>query len=243
MNDTLTEARARARTDAASDPTIGFRRVGSAIALPLAFALHLCCNIIYLVIQTESGLDDTGSAAEALEMTGRYPAQFTAMSLLAFAGCLVIVPGVLAALRVLRPAKPHLALWAAVSLIAGYFVYGASAIRNADSIGLAVAGLGPQVAAALDDNPYLGAFQWLMIVFVWGNLGGALLLGLAVILSKAFPWYVGALIMAWSLLHPVGLVLGTEAGAVAGGVLQIIGCCFLAARALRISDSEWAARG
>ncbi|MFV0435167.1 MAG: hypothetical protein ACK5LO_14490 [Leucobacter sp.] len=230
-------------TPTTADPTIGFRRTASAIALPLAFFLQLVCNVIYLMIQTESGLDDTGNAAEALEMAGRYPAQFTAMSLLAFAGSLVLVPGALAALRVLRPTKPRLALWAAVSLIMGYFVYGGSVLRNADQIGLAVAGFGPTVASALDANPYLAAFNPLMILFLWGNLVGPILLGIAVILSRSFPWYVGALIMAWSVLHPIGLILGTEAGAVAGGALQIIGCAFLAARALRTSDAEWAARG
>ncbi|MBN9104810.1 MAG: hypothetical protein J0I14_07375 [Propionibacteriaceae bacterium] len=241
MADTLTST--DPTLGSTTDPTVGFRRVAGAIALPLSFALQLVCNTIYLVIQTESGLNDTGSAAEALEMTSRYPAQFTIMSLLAFAGSLVLVPGALAALRVLRPSAPRLALWAAVSLIAGYFVYGASAMRNADHIGLSVAGLGPDVASALDANPFLGAFQALMILFLWGNLVGPILLGIAVIRSRSFRWYVGALVMAWSVLHPVGLVLGTEAGAVLGGVLQIVGCAFLAARALRTSDTEWAARG
>lgn len=241
MTSTLTARDAKPHTGI--DPTIRLRRVAGAIALPLAFFLQLVCNTIYLVIQIESGLDDTGTMAEALEMTGRYPAQFTAMSLLAFAGSLVLIPGALAALRVLRPAKPRLALWAVVSLIVGYFVYGGSVLRNADQIGLAIAGLGPDVPAALDANPYLGAFEVLMILFLWGNLVGPILLGLAVILSKSFPWYVGVLVMAWSVLHPVGLILGTEGGAVAAGVLQIVGCSFLAARALRTPDAEWAQRG
>jgi hypothetical protein len=241
MTEQSTERAAETATRA--DPTIGFRRVAGAVALPLSFALQLICNTIYLIVQSESGLNDTGTAAEALEMIGRYPAQFTAMSLLAFAGSLLLVPGALAALRVLRPTKPRLALWAVVSLIAGYAVYGATALTNADSIGLAVAGVGQDVATALDANPFADAFGVLMILFLWGNLVGPILLGLAVILSKSLPWYAGVLIMSWSVLHPLGLILGTEGGAVLGGVLQIVGCAFIAARAVWTSNVEWSARG
>lgn len=237
----MTDSLTRARTS--TDSTIGFRRGGAAVALPLSFGLQLVCNSIYLIVQSESGLNDTGTSAEALEMIARYPTQYTAMSLLAFAGSLLLIPGALAALRVLRPAKPRLALWAVVSLIAGYAVYGGTALGNGDAVGLAVAGLGPDVAGALDTNPYGAAFMAPMVLFLWGNLGGPILLGLAIILSRTFPWYVGALIMSWSVLHPIGLVLGTEGGAVIGGVLQVCGCLFIAARALRTPNREWAARG
>jgi hypothetical protein len=231
---------------AASLPTVRFRRVSGAVALPLAFALQLACNSIYAWISTESGLSDSESSAETLQMYGRYPSEFLAMSALAMAGVLVMIPGLLAALRVLRPRKPRLALGAVVLMIAGYVSYFGIAMTGFDTLTFARYALAHptvDVAAVLESAPENSVQLVFFLLFVLGNLGGTLLLGLAVILSRTLPWYAGVLIMGWTIGHLINIFGGGEWFAVAGGALEITGMAIVATAALRTTDVAWAARG
>lgn len=239
-----------ARLAAAVDPTVRFRRVAGALCLPLGFVLQQCCNAIYAVISTESGLSDTEGAAEAIELYGRYPGPLAACTVLAMIGVLLLVPGLLAALRVLRPYTARLAVWAVVLMIGGYISYGMVVASNFGSLALAAyakAHPGVDVTGVWEAaaNPLLMPF---FLLFVVGNLGGAVLLGIAVIrasrhASSRLPWVAGALIMCWTVGHIVNLVGGGEWFAVAGGILQIVGLAFVSAAALRTSNADWAARG
>ena len=231
------------------DPTVGFRRVGGAIALPLAFVFQLACNAIYAVVSTESGLSDTEDAAQTLEFYGRYPSAFLAMTVLAMVGVLVMVPGLLAGLRVLRPVRPRLALWAVALMVTGYICYFGIVTTNFGTLGLAEqARLHPaaELTAAVDagQSPVLIPF---FLLFVAGNLVGTLLLGLAVILGAPgarVPRVAGVLILGWPIGHALNVFAGLgEWFAVAGGALEIAGLSLLALSALRTSNSEWAARG
>lgn len=227
-------------------PTVAFRRVTGAIALPLAFALQLVCNAVYAWVSTESGLTDTEGAAEALEFYGRYPSEFLIMTMFALTGVLVMIPGLLAALRVLRPTKPRLSLVAVILMLTGYVSYFGLTMTNFDTLGLAryaLANPGTDVAAILESSQASPAQLPFFLLFVVGNLVGTLLLGLSVILSRALPWYAGALIIGWTVGHVINIAGGGEWFAVAGGALEIAGLSILAARALRVSDEQWAARG
>lgn len=226
-----------------TDPTVRFRRVFGAVALPLAFAFQLGCNAIYAWISTESGLSDTGTGAETLEFYGRYPSAILAMTLLALVGVLVMIPGLLAALRVLRPTKPRLSLVAVILMLAGYVSYFGIVMTNFGTLGLAQSALDPAAAVAVLEGSQSPAQVPFFLLFVLGNLVGTLLLGLSVILARGLPWYAGALIMAWTVGHLVNILGGGEWFAVAGGVLEIVGLGILAAVALRTTNAEWAARG
>lgn len=243
---TTTQARSALPAPVLTEPTTRFRRVAGAIALPLAFILQLACNAIYAWVSTESGLSDTEGGSQAVELYGRYPAAFEAMTVLAMVGVLVMIPGLLAALRVLRPAKPRLALWAVVLMITGYVCYFGTVTTNFSALGLArYAASHPNVDAGAIQDAAQGfpALMVFFVLFVIGNLIGTLLLGLAVILSKTLPWYAGALIMCWTVGHIINITGGGEWFAVAGGALEIVGLGIVAAAALRISDATWAARG
>lgn len=227
-----------------SDSTVRFRRTTAAIVLPLAFVFQLVCNAIYAWVSTSSGMSDTHSSAEMLEMYAAYPTAITVCSVLALIGCLLTIPGLPAALRVMRPAKPRLTLWAVIMMVAGYSSYFGVAFVSLDHVGLAVAHV--DAATALDASP---AQTWAMpffLLFVIGNLGGTLLLGLAVILGGkrvAVPWWAGALISCWSVGHIINIAGGGEWFAVGGGALQIVGFAIVTAAALRLSDTEWVERG
>lgn len=226
--------------------TVRFRRVTGAIALPLAFAFQLVCNTIYAWISTESGLSDTETGAETIEFYGRYPIAFLLMTAFALIGVLVMLPGLLAGLRVLRPSKPRLGLWAVILMLAGYVSYFGIVMTNFDTLGLAQYALDhPDLdAGAILDASQTSPVQMVFFaLFVIGNLIGTLLLGLAVILSRTLPWYAGALIICWTLGHVVNIAGGGEWFAVAGGALEIVGLSIIAVAALRTTDATWSARG
>ncbi len=225
-----------------SDPTLRFRQVFGAIALPSAFILHMAYNTIYAVISTSSGLSDVVGAAEALEMYRRFPAEITACSMLVMAGSLLAIPGLLTALRVLRPYRPRLSLWAVVMMITGYVCY-IALTASPLPVALAVQNT-PGAVPALESAQSGPMFYIPGVVFVLGNLVGTSLLGLAVLLSRRLPWYAGALILGWPVGHSINVFLGGgEWFAVAGGGLEVVGLTILAAIAVRTPGSSWAARG
>ncbi|PZQ89719.1 MAG: hypothetical protein DI534_07960 [Leifsonia xyli] len=227
-------------------PTVRFRRIAGAIALPLAFVLQLVCNAIYAWISTESGLSDTAGGATTIEFYGRYPAAFLAMTAFALVGVLVMLPGLLAGLRVIRPTRPRLGLWAVALMLAGYVSYFGIVMTNFSTLGLAryaQGNPGVDAGAILDASQTSPVQLAFFLLFVVGNLIGTLLLGLAVILSRTLPWYAGVLIACWTVGHIINIAGGGEWFAVAGGALEIVGLGILAGRALRTSDAEWAARG
>lgn len=239
MTETLhSPAPALARSD---DPTTGFRRIASAVALPAAFALQAVTNTIYAVA-TRDGGGDTGPAAETIAFYHAHGQELVAASVIAMVGVLLVVPGVLAALRVLRPSRPRLSLIAGILMIAGYICYFGIVMTGFLSLALANSGVAqaPAILQEGQDHPLAMPF---LLLFVIGNLVGTLLLGLAVMLSRTLPWWVGALIMGWPVGHIVNLVGCGEWFAVAGGVLEVIGLCFVAGAALRTPDAVWARRG
>lgn len=227
-------------------PTVRFRRVTGAVALPLAFTLQLACNAVYAWVSTESGLSDTEGGAETIEFYGRYPTAFLLMTAFALVGVLVMIPGLLAGLRVLRPSRPRLALVAVILMISGYVSYFGIVMTNFGTLGLARHAIEHpdlDAGAILDASQASPVLMVFFALFVVGNLIGTLLLGLAVILSRALPWYAGALIICWTVGHVINIVGGGEWFAVIGGALEIGGLSIIASTALRTTDATWAARG
>ena len=221
------------------DPTLGFRRRAGALALPLGFLGQLVANATYSWATRDGGGDQTG--ADALELYSRQPEAMLVATVAALIGCLLIVPGALAAGRVLRPRSPRLTLAAVLVIVTGYVCY--FGIVGTNFVTLALAESGLEAGAALDASQSYPAALPIFLLFVIGNMGGAILLAIAVFRSREVPVWAGVGILAWFVLHVVGLVAGSEWFEVAGGVLQIAGLSMITARALRLSDAEWARRG
>jgi hypothetical protein len=224
-----------------ADPTVGFRRISSAIALPAAFACQLVANTLYAQAVASSGLSDAGPGSETLEFYARFPGELQAATLLALVGSLLAIPGLLGALRLIRPRKPRLGLWAIGLMIAGYVCY--FGVNTTNFATLALAQLRPDAGDVAEATQNFPTAMPVFIVFVIGNLGGTLLLGIAVILTRDLPWYAGALVIGWPVGHIVNLVGGGEWFAVAGGALEVVGLGILAGIALRTTNAVWAARG
>lgn len=229
-----------ARPTRTGDPTVGFRRVAGAIALPLAFACQLVANTLFAT-SSMSGMGDTGPGEETLAFYRAFAGPMTLTATFAMLGALLAVPGLLAALRVLRPRRPRLGLWAVGLMSVGYICYFGIALTTFDTI--ALARLHPDAGDVLEATNANPVMIPVFLLFVVGNLGGTLLLGLAVILSRRVPWWAGVLIMGWTVGHLANILGGGEWFAVGGGVLEIVGLEMVAAAALRTPNAEWAASG
>lgn len=231
-------------TPLVEDPTVGFRRRISAVALPFAFLLQLACNTIYAWVSTTSGMTDTESATEALEMFAAFPGEALAATLLAMTGCMLALLGLPTALRVFRPVRPRMALWAVGLMMVGYLCYFGISFAGFDTIALAVGGV--DAGTALDNSPVDSWSLVFFLLFVIGNLFGTLLLGLTVLLAGhrvGVPRWAGALIACWTVGHILNIVLTNEWFAVAGGALQLVGLILLALAALRLTNHDWVLRG
>jgi len=242
----MTAVSSRPATNVGVDPTVGFRRVTGALALPVAFTCQLVCNATYAVASAGNA-GDGGTGEQSLELYASNASAMVFATAFALIGCLLTVPGVLAALRMLRTSKPRLALWAAVLMVAGYIAYFGLNVTNFDSLALAQSDL-PRAAAggvldAAQENP---AAMPVFFLFVVGNLVGTLLLGLAIVLGgrrAGVHWWAGLLVMGWTVGHVINIIGGGEWFAVAGGALEVIGLAIVAVAALRMPNAEWSQRG
>lgn len=221
------------------DPTRRLRQRASAIALPLGFAGQLVANLGYSWATREGGDDLSG--ASALELYGREPGLMAFVTVAALLGCLLIVSGAFAAARVLRPWSPRLTLLAVLTVVTGYICYFGIVATNFVTIALAQAGV--DAARPLDEAQSMPAAVPMFVLFLIGNMGGALLLASAVFRSPEVSGWAGAGILSWFVLHVIGLVVGSEWFEVAGGALQVAGLAVIARRAIRLTPREWAERG
>lgn len=225
-------------TDLPPDRTVAVRRTCGAILLPLAFALQLVCNVTY-AIAVGDGVGDQGTSSQTLDFYAAHPGALHVATMLALVGSLLAIPGLLAALKLLRGSI--LALVAVVLMIAGYVSYFGVNFTNWDT--LALAQTAPERADVLDASMAQGAPTVFFLLFVVGNLLGTLLLGIALIRSRRVPWVAGVLVIGWPVGHVTNLLVGSEWFAVAGGALEVAGLVMVAAAILRTPDSEWAAQG
>ncbi len=121
-----------------------------------------------------------------------------------------------------------------VLVAGGYICY--FALVRAYTITLAMAARGDHLAdyAKVIDGSLTGASAvWVNVTFLIGNIVGTFLLGLALLRSRsvyAWAWWD---VLEWSVLHIVGIVLGTEWFGVAGALAQALGFAGVAVCMLR----------
>ena len=90
------------------------------------------------------------------------------------------------------------------------------------------------VDAAQSDNS--GSFIFLL--FVAGNIIGTFLLGLALWRARPVARWVAAAVMAWPVMHILGLAAGAEVFEVAGAVVQGVAFAAIGVRLLRPAVEE-----
>lgn len=75
----------------------------------------------------------------------------------------------------------------------------------------------------IDDTQADATVMWMFALFVVGNVAGTFLLGLALLRSHAVAAWAAIAVMAWPVLHIIGVAAGTEWFEVAGAALQAAG--------------------
>jgi hypothetical protein len=222
-----------------AQPTTHVRKVVGAVALVLAPWGFLAGNSAYAWATRDGGDDYTG--AHAVALAGAYPDLMRFAIVSVMLGCLLVVPAVLTAMRLLRPHSPKLSLFAGSAMIVGYCCYLGAVTQG--FVTLAMAEHGGSVstfADVLDASQSMAAGTWAFILFVFGNLVGTLLFAIAMIRSRAaVPLWAGLAVLAWPILHVTGLSLGSEWFEVTGAVLQAAGFAAMAVMVLRTPDEEW----
>ncbi|WP_405060082.1 hypothetical protein OG474_00200 [Kribbella sp. NBC_01505] len=195
----------------------------------------LIANALYAYATKDGGSDATG--AETLALIVAHPTATRFATLAAALGSLLMVPAVLAAIRVIGSGRSAKLGFIGGTLAAGgYICY--FGVNLAGLIALSMAKYGGPTAdfAAVIDDSQGGdpAFAWVFPLFILGNLVGIFLLGLALLRSRTVPVLAAAGVMSWPPLHILGLfVLGNEYPEVVGGAFLVVAFGVIGVRLLR----------
>jgi len=198
------------------------RRTGLALALFVAPWGFVVANAVYAWMTLHGGDDLT--SRHALALAGTHPFAYRLGGLAAMVGSLLMVPAVLGAMRLVRVRAAWLGLIGGVLTIGAYISYFAMVLQSFTTTAMAQRG-GPltDYVAVLDATAHDPLAVWVIPLFILGNIVGTFLLGLALLRARAVPAWAAYGVMAWSVLHVAGLVVGSEIVEVTGAVLQGIG--------------------
>jgi putative effector of murein hydrolase LrgA (UPF0299 family) len=212
--------------------TARIRRDGLALALFIAPWGFVVANALYTWTTLHGGNDLT--SRNALALAAAHPLADRLGILAAMLGSLLFVPAVLGAMRLVRVRAAWLGLIGGVLMIAAYICYFALVFQSLTTNAMAQRG-GPlaDYVAVLEAASKEPLTLWVAPLFIFGNIVGTFLLGLALLRARAVPAWAAYAVMAWSVLHVVGIALGSEWFEVTGAVLQGIGLAAVGLTLLR----------
>jgi hypothetical protein len=180
----------------------------------------LIANFCYAWATRHGGDDLSGD--HALELYGANVGLVRLALNVVMLGCLLIIPAVVGAMRLMRDRAPRLSLIGGSMMVAGYVCYLALNMTSFITLAMAQHG-GPMAdfAAVLDAND--PSSVWVFLVFVLGNIVGTFIFALGLLRSHVVPAWAAYGVMAWPIFHVIGLIAGTEWFEVTGAALQVIG--------------------
>jgi hypothetical protein len=153
---------------------------------------------------------------------------------------LTLLPGALAAIRLLRRYTPRLATGIAALLVPGYL--GMTALIAADAGALAAIDLGMPaggVTALSEAVVAVPTMAILVLVFVVGHILGTLLLGIAALRAGVIPRPVAVALAASQFAHLAAVIGGWPLVDLLAWTTTAVGMAFLARVVLRTPDDEW----
>lgn len=153
---------------------------------------------------------------------------------------LTLLPGALAAIRLVRRHTPRLATWTAALLVPGYL--GMTALLATDAVAMAGTDLGlpPGRVSDLADAVFaLPTVTVLTLVFVVGHILGTLVLGIAVLRARLAPAPVAVALAASQFVHLAAVIAGLPWLDLLAWGTTAVGMAFLARRVLATPDDEW----
>lgn len=153
---------------------------------------------------------------------------------------LTLLPGALAAIRLLRRRTPRLATWTAALLIPGYL--GLTAMIATDAVVLAgtEVGLAPDQVTDLSDAVLaLPTMNILLSIFIIGHILGTLLLGIAAYRTRVIPRPVAVALATSQFVHLAAVIGELPWLDLLAWGTTAAGMTFLAGVVLRTPDDEW----
>jgi len=153
---------------------------------------------------------------------------------------LTLLPGAMAACRLLRRHTPRLATWTAALLIPGYL--GLTGLLAVDAAVLAGTELGLPAATVTDLSDAvlsLPTVSILLALFIGGHIVGTLLLGIAALRARVIPAPVAIALAVSQFVHLSAVIAGLPWLDLLAWSTTAIGMAFLAAVVLRTPDDEW----
>jgi hypothetical protein len=153
---------------------------------------------------------------------------------------LTLLPGALAAIRLLRRYTPLLATWIAALLVPGYL--GMTALIAADAVTLGAIDLGlpaGQVTELSDATFAVPTMTILVLLFVVGHIAGTLLLGIAAFRARLMPRPVAVAMAVSQFVHLAAVIGGWPVVDLLAWTTTAVGMAFLARVVLRTPDDEW----
>ncbi len=199
-----------------------FRLRAMALACFAAPWGFLIANLGYAWATRNGGSDQNG--VETLALAASHPGLMRAAVLAALLGCLLVIPAALGGMRLTRSRSPRLGIVGGSLMIAGYVCYFGVNTTSSDAFAMVEIGGNTEIFAKVLDTSQSDAWgMWIFLLFVAGNLIGTAIFGAGMLVSRAIPLWAGIGVLAWPVLHVVGLVAGAEWFEVSGAALQMIG--------------------
>jgi hypothetical protein len=153
---------------------------------------------------------------------------------------LTLLPGALAAIRLLRRYTPLLATWIAALLVPGYLGMTALIAADAGTLGAIDLGLPAGQVAELSDATFaVPTMTILVLLFVVGHIAGTLLLGIAAFRARLMPRPVAVAMAVSQFVHLAAVIGGWPVVDLLAWTTTAVGMAFLARVVLRTPDDEW----
>jgi hypothetical protein len=184
----------------------------------------------------------TDSATEIARHVAAHQSAESAVVWLGFLATLSLVPAVLGAARIARPAAPRLTAAALALLVPAYLAIGWLVCGDAAVLFAVRHGMSFEIAGKAYESLH-PAMVVAGAVFVAGHVIGTVLLGIALWKGSAIPKAVSAAVVVSQPLHFVAaVVVGSHALDLVAWGLNAVGFAVIATVVLRMSDEEWASR-
>jgi hypothetical protein len=193
-----------------------------ALAMSLAPWGFVIANASYAWNTRHGGEDISGTGA--LAMAAHNPNADRLFTTIAMIASILMVPTAIGAMRLTQRKAARLGTIGGVVVAGAYICY--FAMLSADRFTLVLAARGPDnpdYVAILDQSLQGVTVVWFYVFFALGNIVGTFILGLALLRSRSIPRWAAWFVMAWGILHVVGLMVGTEWIEVGGAIVQAVG--------------------
>jgi len=201
-------------------------------------AACLVLGPLALTIPTTYSEADTNGAGQ-LRLAAAHLGQAGLSNAILLPG-LLIVPAMIYAARLARRRSPRLAFFgggiAALAWLAGLVGLGATGLIVYHGVGLPDQGT---VAALIDRvgaDPTVGT---LTLLFVLGHVVGMILLGAALLRSRAVPVWAAVLFILYPLVHIAAHIGGSVTVDNISGVLLVVASVMCAIAVLRLDNARW----